>query len=98
VIVQIITGLISVPLSLGIIGGGIALLFRRSFGRHLVIFCPAGMALLTLITGIILAATVGFVFAGPVLGGSCCGIIIHLVVAYVFLKMQEDPALIAALR
>ncbi len=98
--IHFLASLVDLLLSLGIIGGGIALFLRRSFGRHLAIFCPAGMALVLLIDVAVIVITLGRAsgVASPVIGGGCCGMIIHLVIAAVFLKMQEDPDLIKALR
>ena len=80
-------------LSIGIIAGGFLLFFRRAIGRNLVVFCPVGMAgclvLSAIAMGIALGGALGLIWL--LLIGYGIGIAIHLVVAFVFLKLQEYP-------
>ena len=96
VILNLLVSLASLLFACAIVLGGILLLFRRAIGRNFIIGGPFGLVACLLVNLVILGfagAPIGFL-----VGGALCGLLIHLGVAVLFLKLQENLELTRALR
>lgn len=88
-------------ISLAIIGGAVALFFRRAAGANVIICSPLGFAVVIVLQAIVTWITFGNFMGvlGPLLCGAVAvGIVFNLIIAYVFMWLANHDTVRKVLR